>query len=145
MKKKKQFLKRNDRFSEIAFFANQAKNSANAYLGNGLLVTRIFTGQKMFVNAQDLSLTPHLLIDGIWEPDITPFFLDLLKDDDVVKLKKKTESKFKKTLETLSKQKPANWFAYDATNLSWSFLHQPQRDEVDVPVDEQLIVEFYSR
>jgi FkbM family methyltransferase len=40
----------------------------SVYLGNNTALTRTIYGHKMMVDSRDLSLTPHLLLDGDWEP-----------------------------------------------------------------------------
>lgn len=37
------------------------------------------------------------------------------------------------------------WLEADHENFTGRLLHTPSRDEIDAPVDEQLIIEFYSR
>lgn len=37
------------------------------------------------------------------------------------------------------------WMSFDKANKSLTILHLPKREEIDVPVEEQLIVEFYSK
>jgi len=37
------------------------------------------------------------------------------------------------------------WLSLDAEELSGRVMALPTRQEIDVPVDEQAIVEFYSR
>jgi small subunit ribosomal protein S4 len=37
------------------------------------------------------------------------------------------------------------WLSFDATTLTGKVLSIPSRDQIDAPVEEQLIVEFYSR
>ena len=37
------------------------------------------------------------------------------------------------------------WIAADHENFTGRVLHSPSRDEIDTPVEEQLIIEFYSR
>jgi small subunit ribosomal protein S4 len=39
----------------------------------------------------------------------------------------------------------ANWLQADHDNLTGKVLRQPDRDEIDTPVQEQLIVELYSK
>ena len=41
------------------------------YLGNNTALCMSRFGQKMFVNTQDNSLTPHFLVEGDWERNIT--------------------------------------------------------------------------
>jgi small subunit ribosomal protein S4 len=40
---------------------------------------------------------------------------------------------------------PAAWLALDADELTGRVLRQPDRRDVQVPFDEQVIIEFYSR
>lgn len=54
------------------------------YMGNNRILTTTIYGQKIFCAACDISLTPHIIIDGCWEPWITKVFLDLIKQDMVV-------------------------------------------------------------
>ena len=49
------------------------------YLGDRKALTRTVWGHKMFVDTRDLSLTPHILLDGYWEMWITQFFLSRIK------------------------------------------------------------------
>ena len=37
------------------------------------------------------------------------------------------------------------WLEADHDNFTGRLLHTPGRDEIDTPVEEQLIIEFYSR
>ena len=37
------------------------------------------------------------------------------------------------------------WLEADHDNFTGRLLHTPEREEIDTPVEEQLIIEFYSR
>jgi len=37
------------------------------YVGNGRVLTRTANGFKLFVDATDVSIAPHLILDGVWE------------------------------------------------------------------------------
>ena len=50
-----------------------------AYMGNNTILTALSTGQKIYLDAQDISLTPHILFDGHWEKWITKAFLDVVR------------------------------------------------------------------
>ncbi|MEO3794604.1 30S ribosomal protein S4 [Nonomuraea sp. B10E15] len=39
----------------------------------------------------------------------------------------------------------APYLAVDHADLRFTLTHQPEREQIDIPVDEQLVVEFYSR
>jgi ribosomal protein S4 len=38
-----------------------------------------------------------------------------------------------------------DWLASDQQALSGRVLHEPQRSEVDVPADENRVIEFFSK
>ncbi len=42
-------------------------------------------------------------------------------------------------------RKPPSWLEFDPTRMEARVLALPSREEIDVPVQEQLIVEYYSR
>ena len=52
---------------EIAAFANDAKNGLFYHSGQDVILTAIFTGQIIAVDRRDVSLAPHLIINGMWE------------------------------------------------------------------------------
>ena len=58
------------------------KNGQSAYLGDHQILTRLFTGQKIYVDSRDVSVAPALILDGIWEPETTQAFLGLLEPGD---------------------------------------------------------------
>ncbi|MDR0898967.1 MAG: FkbM family methyltransferase [Lactobacillaceae bacterium] len=49
------------------------------YLGNNRALTRLLWGQKIIVDTEDLSLSPHILLDGYWERWISEVFLKAIK------------------------------------------------------------------
>lgn len=48
-------------------------------LGDGVMLCRAMGRYKMFLSAQDVGFTPHLLLDGIWEPWMTPVLARRIK------------------------------------------------------------------
>lgn len=56
---------------DIAHHANEAKNGRYYELGNGTILTMIYTGQIIAVDQNDLSLAPHLILKGEWEKELT--------------------------------------------------------------------------
>jgi FkbM family methyltransferase len=48
-------------------------------VSGGLALTKTIWNHKIYVNSQDLSLTPHILIDGYWEPWLTNVLSDLIQ------------------------------------------------------------------
>lgn len=69
---------------EILFYLNLVKNGMTVQTGEFEALTRIFTGQKMYVDIRDVSLAPHLMLDGMWEPETTTLFQRIIRADDVV-------------------------------------------------------------
>jgi FkbM family methyltransferase len=57
--------------------ADQAtRERESIYLGHHRALTRTVWGHKMFVDTEDVSLSPHLLLDGYWELWVTRLFQD---------------------------------------------------------------------
>lgn len=48
------------------------------------VVAKMFTGHKIYLDPKDVSVTPHLALDGIWEGDITKAWLSVVGPNDVV-------------------------------------------------------------
>ncbi|MDD5455601.1 MAG: 30S ribosomal protein S4 [Candidatus Margulisbacteria bacterium] len=69
----------------------------------------------------------------------------ILKINDVVTIKEKSLKKFETLLEKAKKKNIPSWVTSDFTGNSFTYTKVPTRDELDVPVNEQFIVEFYSR
>ena len=53
--------------------------------------------------------------------------------------------KIKANVEANAFRQPPKWLEYDAENLTAKVIAQPARDDIDFPIEEQLIVEFYSK
>src|SRR5690349_20762138 len=45
-------------------------------------LTQLYTGQKLYVDTRDISVAPHLLVDGLWEAHVTRAIATLLQEDD---------------------------------------------------------------
>lgn len=84
----------------------------------------------------------HFLVNGS-KVDIPSY---LLKAGDVVSIKKKSmdSEKFKALLETSARPVP-QWLDLDKANGSAKVVNLPTRDQIETPVEEHLIVEFYSK
>lgn len=70
-----------------------------------------------------------------------------LKVGDVVSVRPESRQTtyFKNVREQLGQRGVPAWLSLDADKLEGRILAMPARQEIDVPVQEQLIVEFYSR
>jgi FkbM family methyltransferase len=51
----------------------------SVYLGNNRALTRTIHGHKMYVDTRDVSLAPHILLDGNWESWVSDLFLQMVK------------------------------------------------------------------
>ena len=71
----------------------------------------------------------------------------LVKAGDVIEVCEKSQSKeiFKILKETNNALSAPAWLESDQANLKGSVVRFPSRDEIDVPINEQSIVELYSR
>lgn len=71
----------------------------------------------------------------------------LIKVGDVIGVKEKSRGTalFKEIAESKNALNIPAWLTADIQNLSGSVTRFPNRDEIDIPVDEQAIVELYSR
>ena len=71
----------------------------------------------------------------------------LVKAGDVIEVKEKCKSsqRYKDVIESTSGRMVPAWLDVDAENLRGTVNEMPTRDEIDVPVNEMLIVELYSK
>ncbi len=71
----------------------------------------------------------------------------LLKAGDVVSIceKSRASEKIKAVVEANSARPVPEWIDVDRNNLSAKIIALPTREQIEAPVDEQLIVEFYSK
>jgi small subunit ribosomal protein S4 len=69
----------------------------------------------------------------------------ILKPGDVITVKEKSRNlePIQNAVENVVAVPP--WLEADHDNFTGRLLHTPGRDEIDTPVEEQLIIEFYSR
>lgn len=71
----------------------------------------------------------------------------LVKAGDTIEIKenKKGSQRYKDILEATGSNMVPEWLDVDAENLKGSVKELPAREAIDVPVDEMLIVELYSK
>ncbi len=71
----------------------------------------------------------------------------LVKPGMVISLKESSRSidKFKTSMEANSFRQPPKWLEYDAANFVAKVAALPAREDIDLPIEEQLIVELYSK
>ncbi len=85
----------------------------------------------------------HVLVNG--KAVNVPSYL--VKAGDVIEIKEKYKSsqRYKDILEVTGGRMTPAWLEADAENLRGTVKELPTRDEIDVPVNEVLIVELYSK
>ena len=85
----------------------------------------------------------HVLVNGK-QVNIPSY---LVKAGDVIEIKEKCKGsqRYKDILEVTGGRLVPAWLEADAESLKGTVKELPTRDEIDVPVDEMLIVELYSK
>lgn len=85
----------------------------------------------------------HVLVNGK-QVNIPSY---LVKAGDTVEIKEKCKGsqRYKDILEVTGGRMVPEWLDADAENLKGTVKELPLRDAIDVPVDEMLIVELYSK
>ncbi len=91
--------------------------------------------------ARQLVSHKHILVNG----DVVNIPSFTLRPGDVVAVREKS-----KTLEAITESlrktnKKFSWLEWDSTNLKGSYVSAPNRDDIPENIQEQLIVELYSK
>ena len=93
--------------------------------------------------ARQLVTHGHFVVNGS-KVDIPSY---LLKAGDTVSIKAKSRDsvKIKAVLEANASRPVPTWLSLDANNLEAKVVALPEREQITTPVEEHLIVEFYSK
>jgi len=93
--------------------------------------------------ARQLVLHGHFMVNAK-RVNIPSF---LVKPGMIITLKEKSRSldKFKSVIEANAFRQPPKWLEYDAGALVAKVISYPSREDIDMPIEEQLIVEHYSK
>jgi small subunit ribosomal protein S4 len=93
--------------------------------------------------ARQLIRHGHFLVNAI-KVDIPSF---LAKPGDVIKLREKSRKLaiIKESLEIARQRGIPRWIELDAESYQGKIVALPKRDEITMPIKEQLIVELYSK
>ena len=85
----------------------------------------------------------HLLVNGK-QVDIPSY---LVEEGDVIEVREKSRTKtlFKAIKEVNASFGVVEWLDSDIENLKVKVVKFPTREEIDIPVEERMIVEFYSK
>lgn len=100
-----------------------------------------FAGSR--AEARQLVNHGHFLVNGA-KVDIPSY---LCKEGDVITVKKKSldSDKFKALIEANEKRAVSQWLDLNRDGAEGKIISLPERDQIEAPVEEHLIVEFYSK
>ena len=93
--------------------------------------------------ARQIADHKHVLVNGK-QVNIPSY---LIKAGDTVEIKeaKKSSPRYKEIVEVTGGRMVPDWLEVDQENLKGTVKELPAREAIDVPVDEMLIVELYSK
>ncbi|MBI5047858.1 MAG: 30S ribosomal protein S4 [Deltaproteobacteria bacterium] len=94
-------------------------------------------------DARQLIMHSHLLVNGK-KVNIPAY---LVKQGEVIEIKEKSRSKarFNEALETVERRGVPQWLELDKAHYKGIIKSLPRREDITIPVQEQFIVELYSR
>lgn len=105
------------------------------------VVYRLGMGESR-AHARQLVLHGHILVNGR-KVNIPSYIVDV---NDAITVRESSQSM--ENFKSLRDEAPANipkWLSLDAANLIGKVLALPQRDDIDLTIEEHQIVELYSR
>jgi small subunit ribosomal protein S4 len=93
--------------------------------------------------ARQLVAHGHFAVNGV--PSDIPSYR--LKPGDTVEVRetRRVREPFKTAKETLRNHQAPEWLSLDAANLAGTLQQLPRRDQMPLDLNEQLVVEYYSR
>jgi len=85
----------------------------------------------------------HIMVNGR-KVDIPSYFV---KEGDEVEVMEKSKKMIPilESMKDISRIGTVPWIEVDPDSLKGKFVYLPKREEIDLPVNEQLIVEYYSK
>jgi small subunit ribosomal protein S4 len=93
--------------------------------------------------ARQLVAHGHFAVNGV--PTNIPSYQMRPGDKVEVRESRRSREPFKVVKETLRNHQAPAWLALDAANLSAAVATAPSRDQMPLDLNEQLVVEYYSR
>lgn len=115
--------------------ANLERRLDNAVYRLGFLSSR--SEARQFVNHG------HILVNGK-KVDI-PSYLISLNDVIEIREKSKESKRIKESIESVARRGVVDWLELDSEKLTGKVKRLPTREDFKLPIDEQLIIEFYSK
>lgn len=93
--------------------------------------------------ARQLVRHGHILVNGK-KVDIPSY---LVQENDMIEIKERSKQLgcIRESIQEGAKIGTVPWLELDTESLKGKFLYLPKREEIDLPVNEQLIVELYSK
>ena len=97
----------------------------------------MYKRQRQYVNHG------HILVNGK-KVDIPSFLISI---NDVIEIKEKSKDKkrIKESVESVARRGVPEWLDFNSEKLTGVVKRLPTRDDFTLPLDEQLIIEFYSK
>ena len=114
---------------------NLERRLDNAVYRLGFLSSR--SEARQFVNHG------HILVSGK-KVDI-PSYLISLNDVIEIREKSKESKRIKESIESVARRGVVDWLELDSEKLTGKVKRLPTREDFKLPIDEQLIIEFYSK
>ncbi|MCG2821373.1 MAG: 30S ribosomal protein S4 [Candidatus Atribacteria bacterium] len=98
---------------------------------------------KSRAHARQLVLHSHILVNGK-KVNIPSYQLDI---NDVIEIKKKSGNieNIKEIKEGKIEVSIPSWLEFDFENLKGKIIKFPSKEELNLPIEEKLVVEYYSR
>lgn len=93
--------------------------------------------------ARQMVMHGHIAVNGR-KVDIPSY---LIKAGDVIEVREKSRelAPFRKALETAQDRTIPEWLSLHEDGLTATVVNLPPRDQIDIPVQEHMVVELYSR
>lgn len=83
----------------------------------------------------------HILVNNK-KVDIASY---IVKSKDIISFKDNIKPIIIKRNEELKSRNPINWISVNEKECTFEVIRVPLREEIDIPIQEQLVVEYYSR
>jgi small subunit ribosomal protein S4 len=91
--------------------------------------------------ARQLVQHGHVKVNGI-KVNIPSF---LVKEGDIIEIREKSKKTIADNLKMIAPKTISSWLSMEVENLKAEVLKIPTRDEIEITINEQLIVELYSK
>ena len=98
---------------------------------------------RSLAEARQIVKHSHILVNG--KMNNIPSALVSVNDVISIREKSKNISSIKESCDLANRKGIASWLSVEADKLTGKMVAEPTRDQITVPIQEQLIVELYSR